>query len=89
MANTANINVRVDESLKQQAEHIFAELGFNLSTAMTVFLRQAVRVHGIPFDMRLEPDYSLERAISDSLNRENVFGPYKTGAEAIAAALEG
>jgi DNA-damage-inducible protein J len=55
MANTTNVNVRVDENLKHQAEAIFSELGMNLSTAMTLFLRSAVRYGGIPFDLRVSP----------------------------------
>ena len=53
MANTTNINVRVDEDLKRQAESIFTELGLNLSTAMNLFLRCAVRYGGIPFDLKI------------------------------------
>jgi len=53
MANTTNVNVRVDEDLKRQAEAVFMELGMNLSTAMNLFLRSAVRYGGIPFDLRI------------------------------------
>ena len=56
MANTVNLNVRVDENLKRRAESIFNELGMNLTTALNLFLRSAVRYNGIPFDLRLEPD---------------------------------
>ena len=54
MGNTTNINVRVDEDLKRRAEIIFNELGMNLSTAMNLFLRSAVRYGGIPFTLRLD-----------------------------------
>jgi len=30
MANTTNLNIRVDEELKRKAEAIFAELGLNM-----------------------------------------------------------
>ena len=53
VANTTNINVRVDAVVKHQAETLFAELGMNLSTAMNLFLRSAVRYGGIPFDLRI------------------------------------
>ena len=53
MQTTTNINVRVDEDIKRQAESIFNELGMNLSTAMNLFLRCAVRYGGIPFDLRV------------------------------------
>jgi DNA-damage-inducible protein J len=54
----ANLNIRVDDAAKQQAEAVFAELGLSLSTATTVFLKQAIRCNGIPFDVRLDPFYS-------------------------------
>jgi len=50
---TTNLNIRIDADLKKQSEEIFNELGLNMSTALTVFLRQAVRSRGIPFEMRL------------------------------------
>lgn len=36
---TTNINVRVDANLKQSAESLFADLGLNMSTAITMFLK--------------------------------------------------
>ena len=51
---TTNLNIRIDADLKKQAEQIFNELGLNMSTALTVFLRQTVRSNGIPFDLRLD-----------------------------------
>lgn len=52
---TANINVRVDESLKRSAEILFDEIGMNMSTAINIFLKQAVREQGIPFPLKIEP----------------------------------
>ena len=49
---TTNINVRVDTTLKQEAEALFSELGLNMSTAVTMFLRSSVRHNGIPFELR-------------------------------------
>jgi DNA-damage-inducible protein J len=49
---TANINVRVDSSLKQAAESLFSDLGLNMSTAITMFLKSAVSHDGIPFEVR-------------------------------------
>ena len=50
MAQT-NLNVRVDEDIKQQAEGLFADLGLNMTTAINVFLRQAIRRNGLPFEI--------------------------------------
>jgi len=46
---TSNITIRMDKELKDQAEELFADLGFNFTTAITAFIRQAVREQKIPF----------------------------------------
>lgn len=56
----ANLNIRVDDTLKKQAETIFSELGINLSVATTIFLKQVVRYNGIPFELRIDPFYSAQ-----------------------------
>lgn len=49
-----NLNIRCDKAVKNEAESIFAELGLNMSTAVNMFLRSAIREHGIPFSLRLD-----------------------------------
>lgn len=72
MPKTTNINVRVDADLKNKAEAIFNELGFNMSTAMNMFLRYSVRYGGIPFDLRIEkPNRETLAAIDDVNNNRN------------------
>jgi DNA-damage-inducible protein J len=68
----ANVNIRVDDTLKSKAEEIFSELGLSMSAATNVFYRQVVRYGGIPFELRVnDPFYSaenqarLQKSISD------------------------
>ena len=76
---TTNLNIRIDEDLKKQAEEIFNELGLNMSTALTVFLRQTVRSNGIPFEMRLEtPNAETLAALEDVRLRRNLRGPFNS-----------
>lgn len=56
----ANLNIRVDDTLKKQAERVFSDLGITLSAATTIFLKQVVRYNGIPFELRADPFYSIE-----------------------------
>jgi DNA-damage-inducible protein J len=73
MANTTNLNIRVDEELKRKAETIFNELGLNMSTAMNMFLRYSVRYGGIPFELRIEkPNAETLSAIDDVNNNRNM-----------------
>ena len=73
MAKTTNLNIRVDEGLKRQAEAIFSELGLNMSTAMNIFLRHSVRYGGIPFELRLDkPNAETLKAINDVNNNKDM-----------------
>ena len=49
-----NLNIRTPKDIKDQAEAIFNELGLNMTTAINMFLRTAIREHGIPFDLKLD-----------------------------------
>lgn len=44
-----NVTIRLEEDLKKQADTLFNDLGFSLSTAFNIFVRQAVREQSIPF----------------------------------------
>jgi len=52
----AQINIRIDDNLKEQAEILFEELGLNMSTAINVFIRQSIRQGGIPFEITTQVD---------------------------------
>ena len=53
MAST-NFSVRMDSEIKKQCEALYGELVMNLTTAINVFLRQSLRVGGLPFEVRLD-----------------------------------
>ena len=50
MANI-NVTIRMDEQLKAQADELFTDLGLSLSSAITMFAKQAVREQRIPFEV--------------------------------------
>jgi DNA-damage-inducible protein J len=58
----AQVNIRIDDDLKARADNIFEELGLNMSTAITMFIRQTIRQGGIPFEVttRTDPFYNAE-----------------------------
>ena len=43
------INIRMDDDLKEKGEKLFNSLGMNFTTAVNIFVSQAVREGGIPF----------------------------------------
>ena len=53
--SVANINISVDSEIEAQAQEMFKSLGLDMSTAINIFLRQAIRQHGIPFAVTAEP----------------------------------
>ncbi len=56
MANTINVNIRLDEELKKQTEVLLANMGLNMTTAVNIFLRQVLRTGGIPFEITTRQD---------------------------------
>ena len=56
MAQT-NLTVRIDENIKQEAERLFSKIGLNMSAAINVFFRQAIREQSIPFELKPYDDY--------------------------------
>lgn len=63
---TTNINVRVDTELKKSAEALFADLGLNMSAAITMFLKSAVNHDGIPFEVkRITPNPQTRAALAE------------------------
>jgi DNA-damage-inducible protein J len=72
MAEATNLNIRIDRDLKIQADRLFTDMGMNLTTAINVFVRQAV----------------LERAIPFKIYREAEVAGAKTGIEQRRAAMQ-
>ena len=52
--STTNLNIRTDKDVKEKAEKIFNELGLNMTSAVNIFLRTAIRERGIPFELKLD-----------------------------------
>jgi DNA-damage-inducible protein J len=74
MANgTKNVSIRMDVKLKKDAELLFKELGLNMTTALNVFLKQAVREQCLPFEVSLNvPNKETIAAIKDAKNNRNM-----------------
>lgn len=57
MAKTETINIRIEPSLKEQAEETLNYLGLTMSEAVNLFFRQVVINEGIPFEIK-KPKYN-------------------------------
>lgn len=70
----ANLQLKIDDSLRDDAQWVAAQLGLDLPTAVRMFLVQMVRQNGLPFQAFADPFYSpanqryLKNTIADIEN---------------------
>ncbi len=72
-ANTVNLSIRLDAEVKQNAEALFDDFGMNMTTAITLFLKQAIRNQAIPFSITMNalPNKRTLAAIQEAIALEN------------------
>ena len=58
MAQSVNVNFRMDADLKRSMEEACSELGMSMTTAFTIFAKKVSREKRIPFDVSVDPFYS-------------------------------
>ena len=67
-------NVYLDTNLKEQAKEIYNHYGLSLSEAVNMFLAQSVFNRGLPFEVKIPNDMTLEamRDVETGANYEEV-----------------
>ena len=75
MAQTVNVNFRMDEADKKKMESVCSELGLSMSAAFTIFAKKVGREHRIPFEVSVDPFYSK----SNISYLEKKLAAYKSG----------
>ena len=87
---TTNLNIRTDKAIKDQAEEIFNELGLIMTTGVNMFLRTAIREHGIPFELKLDvPNETTAATIQEGPKMmTDPSAPRYSSMDALKAALE-
>ena len=67
-------NVYLDTNLKEQAKEIYKHYGLSLSEAVNMFLAQSVFNRGLPFDIKIPNDITLEamRDVATGDNYEDI-----------------
>ncbi len=58
MAQTVNVNFKLDADVKKSMEQACSELGLSMSAAFTVFAKKVGREKRIPFEVSVDPFYS-------------------------------
>ncbi len=72
MAKTANLYARIEPEVKEEAENILSSLGISVSSAINMFYKQIILQRGIPFELKLPVEHSLniDRMSKEKLNIE-------------------
>ena len=55
-----NLQIRIDEQLKDQAHAVAQGMGLDLTAVVRLFLTQMVRENGLPFQPKSDPFYSAK-----------------------------
>ena len=62
----ANVNVRIEESVKANAEAVFARIGLTPTAAINLFYKQVIRTNSIPFELKADiPNETTLKAIAE------------------------
>jgi len=91
MAELTSLNIKIDRDLKAKADVLFNRMGMTLSTAVNVFVRQAVQEQAIPFQIRLddrESFHNLLDSMRDKAARHGFMSDEEINAEIQAAREE-
>jgi addiction module RelB/DinJ family antitoxin len=62
VTETTNLSIRIEKALKEEADQLFNALGLSLTTAINVFVRQAVMQRKIPFELTLGEEETPKNA---------------------------
>ena len=84
------MNLRVDASLKKDAEKVIDELGLSMSAAITIYLKMIVREKGLPFEVKVKrsaPASTVKKA-SRPEDDDDLFDFDLDGDDSIRKAIE-
>ena len=73
-----SMSIRLDSEVKEQAQQIFNHLGMDMTTAINIFLRQAIQYQGLPFDVRLDDNGKLLQVVTDVEQNRNMSQPFES-----------
>ena len=84
----ANINVRIDSNVKENAEAVFAHLGITPTAAISLFYNQVIRTNSIPFELKADlPNNKTLSAINEVEEMEKHPEKYK-GYDSVDSLME-
>ncbi|WP_172931488.1 type II toxin-antitoxin system RelB/DinJ family antitoxin [Streptococcus sp. 10824] len=73
-----SMSIRLDSDVKEQAQQVFNNLGMDMTTAINIFLRQAIQYQGLPFDVRLDENRKLLEVLTDLDQNRNMSQSFES-----------
>ncbi len=73
-----SMSIRLDSEVKEQAQQVFNYLGMDMTTAINIFLRQAIQYQGLPFDVRLDENQKLLQVVMDVDKNRNMSQSFES-----------
>ena len=73
-----SMSIRLDSEVKEQAQQVFNNLGMDMTTAINIFLRQAIQYQGLPFDVRLDESRRLLEVLTDLDQNRNMSQSFES-----------
>ena len=67
-----SMSIRLDSEVKEQAQQVFSHLGMDMTTAINIFLRQAIQYQGLPFDVKIDENRKLLQVVTDVEQNRNM-----------------
>lgn len=86
---TVSTSIKIDAKTKKEAQELFKDMGMSLTTAINIFLKQAVREQRIPFYVG-QPKYKekVYQAMKDVEQGKNLSKSYHSAREMIEDILK-
>lgn len=78
------LNIRIDEKTKSHAFKVLSKVGFDMSSAIKVFLSQVIIEGGLPFTPTTNTKEIREKWDREVIKEKNSKRYFKTGREAIS-----
>lgn len=88
---TTNVQVRIDDTLKDNTDKIFEALGMTTNEGIKIFLKAVERNNGLPFSLTIEaPNAVLRQALqeADDIATGKVESPTFTSVSDLMADLD-
>ena len=72
------MSIRLDSEVKEQAQQVFNHLGMDMTTAINIFLRQAIQYQGLPFDVKIDENRKLLQVVTDVEQNRNMSRSFES-----------